>query len=182
MTSNEATATIKSASAKVFSFDLFREIRSRSMGRLSWRLKRFLDEFLEPRLHQRGFTDFKLSYLRLIANIEENGTSNNELARKADVTKQMMSKVVSLLEAQGYIYTKKDEADCRASRIFLNERGFALLTSVYECMEEAHAHFATIIGPDRLTRLIDDMRDLVNGLDGGDDCLTPKPSSARPSA
>ncbi|MEZ0542308.1 MarR family winged helix-turn-helix transcriptional regulator [Fibrella arboris] len=159
---------MKPVDSKLFTFEMFREIRGRSMGRLAWRLKRFLDEFMEPRLHQRGFTDFKLSYLRLVANIEENGITNNELARKADVTKQMMSKVVSLLEAGGYIYTKKDEIDSRASRIFLNERGFELLMGVHECMEEAHTHFSTIIGADRLARLIDDMKDLVNGLDGGD--------------
>ncbi|HEY0111039.1 MAG TPA: MarR family transcriptional regulator, partial [Fibrella sp.] len=63
---------MKPVESKVFTFELFREVRGRSMGRLAWRLKRYLDEFLEPRLHQRGFTDFKLSYLRLIANIEEN--------------------------------------------------------------------------------------------------------------
>ncbi|MBO0952112.1 MarR family winged helix-turn-helix transcriptional regulator [Fibrella forsythiae] len=159
---------MNSADSKLFTFEMFREVRSRSMGRLAWRLKRFLDEFMEPRLHQRGFTDFKLSYLRLVANIEENGITNNELARKADVTKQMMSKVVSLLESGGYIYTKKDETDSRASRIFLNERGFELLIGVHQCMEEAHAHFSTIIGQDRLTRLIDDMKDLVNGLDRGE--------------
>ncbi|HEX9956116.1 MAG TPA: MarR family transcriptional regulator [Fibrella sp.] len=173
---------MKPVESKVFTFELFREVRGRSMGRLAWRLKRYLDEFLEPRLHQRGFTDFKLSYLRLIANIEENGITNNELARKADVTKQMMSKVVSLLETKGYIYTRKDESDCRASRIFLNERGFELLVGVHECMEEAHDCFREIIGEERLNRLIDDMKDLVTGLDGGDDCAMPKPSSARPSA
>ena len=173
---------MKTVDTKLFTFELFREVRGRSMGRLAWRLKRYLDEFMEPRLHERGFSDFKLSYLRLIANIQENGITNNELARKADVTKQMMSKVVSLLEAEGYIYTKKDETDSRASRIFLNERGIALLVNVHECMEEAHEHFKAIIGAERLNRLIDDLRDLVNGLDGGDDCFTPRPSSKRPSA
>lgn len=159
---------MKPVDHKLFTFELFREVRSRAIGRLTWRLKRFLDEFMEPRLHERGFTDFKLSYLRLIANIEENGITNNELARKADVTKQMMSKVVSLLEAQGYIYTKKDEIDSRASRIFLNERGFELLVGVHQCMEEVHVHISNIIGEERLNRLIDDLKDVVNGLDGGD--------------
>ena len=153
---------------KPFSFELFREVRGRSMGRLAWRLKRFLDEFIEPRLHERGFTDFKLSHMRLLSNIDENGITNNELARRADVTKQMMSKVVNLLETGGYIYTKRDETDCRASRIFLNERGMTLMLALNECMTEVHAHFSTIIGEDRLSRLIDDMRDLAKGLDGLD--------------
>ncbi|WP_229375913.1 MarR family winged helix-turn-helix transcriptional regulator [Fibrella aquatilis] len=150
---------------KAFDFAYFRQVRGRSLGRISWRFKRYMDGFMEPQLHQRGFTDFKLSYLRLVTNIEENGITNNELARKADVTKQMMSKVVSLLEEQGYIYTQKDVQDCRASRIFLNERGFELLHAVHDCMKEAHDHFTTIIGQERLDRLIDDLKDLVDGLD-----------------
>lgn len=150
---------------KSFDFAYFRQVRGRSLGRITWRFKRYMDGFMEPRLHQMGFTDFKLSYLRLVANIEENGITNNELARKADVTKQMMSKVVSLLESQNYIYTRRDDQDCRASRIFLNERGFQLLHAVHTCMTEAHDQFRGIIGQDRLDRLIDDMKDLVNGLD-----------------
>lgn len=152
---------------KTFDYAYMREIRSRALGRLAWRFKRFMDGFMEPRLHQQGFTDFKLSYLRLLANIEENGITNNELARKADVTKQMMSKVVNLLETDGYIFTRRDEQDSRASRIFLSERGFSLLYAVNECMQEANNHFSSIIGPERLQRLITDMRDLVDGLDGG---------------
>ena len=150
---------------KSFDFAYFRQVRGRSLGRITWRFKRYMDGFMEPLLHQMGFTDFKLSYLRLVANIEENGITNNELARKADVTKQMMSKVVSLLESQNYIYTRRDDQDCRASRIFLNERGFQLLHAVHTCMTEAHDQFRGIIGQDRLDRLIDDMKDLVNGLD-----------------
>ncbi|MBO0937420.1 winged helix-turn-helix transcriptional regulator [Fibrella sp. HMF5335] len=150
---------------KTFDFAYFRQVRSRSLGRIAWRFKRYMDGFMEPRLHERGFTDFKLSYLRLVTNIEENGITNNELARKADVTKQMMSKVVSLLEEQGYIYTEKDMQDCRASRIFLNERGFELLHAVHDCMKEGHDHFASIIGQERLDVLIDNLKDLVDGLD-----------------
>lgn len=154
-------------SNKTFDYAQMREIRGRSLGRLAWRFKRFMDEFMEPRLHQRGFTDFKLSYLRLITNIDEHGITNNELARKADVTKQMMSKVVNLLEREGYIFTRRDEQDSRASRIFLSERGFSLLFAVSECMDEANKQFSSIIGPERLQSLITDMRDLVDGLDGG---------------
>lgn len=152
---------------KTFDYAYMREVRSRALGRLAWRFKRFIDGFMEPRLHQRGFTDFKLSYLRLLANIEENGTTNTELARKADVTKQMMSKVVNLLETDGYIFTKRDEQDSRAVRIFLSDRGIALFHAVSECMQETNNHFSSIIGPERLQRLITDMRDLVDGLDEG---------------
>ncbi len=112
---------------KIVDFNQLRELRDRSLGRLIWRMKRYMDGFMEPRLQQMGFTDFKTSYLAFLANIEEKGITNNELAKRACVTKQMMSKTVSVLEAEGYIYTEKSETDSRSNRIFMNDRGFELL-------------------------------------------------------
>jgi DNA-binding MarR family transcriptional regulator len=148
-----------------FDFDRFDAVRQRSLGRLSWRLKRYVENFLEPRLQERGFADFKLSYLALLANVEENGITNNELARRACVTKQMMSKTVSLLEQQGYIYTKKHESDSRSSVIFLNERGKELFMNLHECITHMHQKFSGILGTDRFEQLIDSWVLLMDSLD-----------------
>ncbi len=149
----------------IFDFDHFDEIRRRSLGRLSWRLKRYIESFLEPRLQERGFADFKLSYLAVLANVEERGITNNELARRACVTKQMMSKTVSLLEQQGYIYTKKHESDSRSSVIFLNERGKVLFINLHECISDMHDKFSTILGQNRFEQMIDSWVVLMDGLD-----------------
>lgn len=150
---------------KSFDFDQLRELRGRAIGRLVWRMKRYMDGFMEPRLQQMGFTDFKTSYLVFLANIEEKGITNNELAKRACVTKQMMSKTVSLLESEGYIYTQKNESDSRSNRIFMNDRGFQLLYAVRDCMDEAHAKFSGIVGKDRFEHAIDTLRQLANTLD-----------------
>lgn len=150
---------------KIIDFDQLRELRGRAIGRLVWRLKRYMDGFMEPRLQQMGFTDFKTSYLMFLANIEEKGITNNELAKRACVTKQMMSKTVSLLESEGYIYTQKSETDSRSSRIFMNDRGFELLYAVRDCMNEAHAKFAGIVGEDRFEQAIETLRQLANTLE-----------------
>lgn len=149
----------------VFDFGRFNQIRQRSLGRLSWRLKRYIESFLEPRLQARGFADFKLSYLALMANIEENGITNNELAKRACVTKQMMSKTVSLLERQGYIFTEKNVNDSRSSVIFLNERGKDLFISLHECITEMHHKFSGILGPERFEQLIESWVILMDALD-----------------
>lgn len=150
---------------KIIDFDQLRELRGRAIGRLVWRLKRYMDGFMEPRLQQMGFTDFKTSYLMFLANIEEKGITNNELAKRACVTKQMMSKTVSLLESEGYIYTQKSETDSRSSRIFMNDRGFELLYAVRDCMNEAHAKFAGIVGEDRFEQVIDTLVQLTDTLE-----------------
>jgi len=155
-----------------FDFEEFKLIRGRALGRLIWRLKRFMDNFIEPRLHAMGYTDFKMSYLMFLANINETGITNNELAKRACVTKQMMSKIVSLLEAEGYIYTQKHPTDSRSSVIFLNERGKQLFVALRECMQEARNHFDAIVGHDRMEMVIDTMVDLVTELDKYNECRT----------
>jgi DNA-binding MarR family transcriptional regulator len=148
-----------------FDFNQFRHLRDRSVGRLFWRLKRFTSAFIEPRLHAQGYTDFKMSYLMFLSNIEEGGTTNNELAKRACVTKQMMSKIVGLLESEGYIYTEKNPNDSRSSIIFLNDRGKALFVSLKACMQEARNKFDEIVGHERMEQVIDTMVELANKLE-----------------
>jgi DNA-binding MarR family transcriptional regulator len=150
---------------KLFDFDQFRLIRERAFGRLFWRLKRYMGNFVEPRLHARGYTDFKMSYLMFLSNIDEHGTTNNDLAKKACVTKQMMSKIVGLLEEEGYIYTQKNPNDSRSSIIFLNERGKQLFLALQDCMQEARDKFDAIVGHDRMEQVIDTMVLLTNTLE-----------------
>lgn len=150
---------------KVVDFDQLRELRGRAIGRIIWRMKRYMDAFMEPRLHRMGFTDFKISYLAFLSNIEEKGITNNELAKRACVTKQMMSKTVSLLESEGYIYTQKNETDSRSNRIFMNDRGFELLYAIRDCTNEAHAKFAGIVGQERFEQTLDTLRQLADTLD-----------------
>lgn len=135
------------------------------MGRLFWRLKRFTANYIEPRLHALGYADFKMSYLMFLSNIEEQGITNNELAKRACVTKQMMSKIVGLLEAEGYIYTQKNPNDSRSSIIFLNDRGKELFVKLEICMQEARDKFDAIVGSDRMEQVIETMAKLVNALE-----------------
>ncbi|GAB4038153.1 hypothetical protein GCM10028774_35480 [Spirosoma jeollabukense] len=148
-----------------FDFDQYRAIRERSIGRLFWRLKRYTSNFIEPRLHALGYKDFKMSYLMFLSNIEEGGTTNNELAKRACVTKQMMSKIVGLLEDQGYIYTQKNPSDSRSNIIFLNDRGKELFVTLKGCMQEARDKFDAIIGHERMEYVLDTMVTLANKLE-----------------
>jgi DNA-binding MarR family transcriptional regulator len=124
-----------------------------------------MDGFIEPRLQALGYRDFKMSYLMFLANIDEKGTTNNELAKRACVTKQMMSKIVGLLESEGYIYTQKNPNDSRSSMIFLNERGKDLFVALKDCMQESRDRFDAIVGHDRMEQVVDTLVLLVNTLE-----------------
>ncbi|MFD2572827.1 MarR family winged helix-turn-helix transcriptional regulator [Spirosoma soli] len=106
-----------------------------------------------------------MSYLMFLSNIEEGGTTNNELAKRAGVTKQMMSKIVSLLEKDGYIHTEKNPNDSRSSVIFLNERGKELFVALRDCMQQSRDRLDSIVGHDRMEQVIDTMVELVTELE-----------------
>jgi DNA-binding MarR family transcriptional regulator len=149
---------------KEFDFAELRAVKHRAIGRLFWQLKRYIDNHMEPELNHRGYTDFKMSYMMVISNIEEHGTTNNELAKRANVTKQMMSKMVSLLEKEQYIYTRKNPDDSRSSIIFLDDRGKNLLMDVRECIDRVRTKLDGIVGHDRMETVVNTMVELVTAL------------------
>ncbi len=147
-----------------YDFAHYRALRERSFGRLMMRLKRYMGNYLEGKLHELGFDDFKVSYLSFLSHIEEGGITNSELARHACVTKQMMSKTVSLLEASGYIYLKKNENDSRSSIIYLSDRGKSLFIALTQCMQELRGQFDDIAGAEQIDNMLDTMALLVKEL------------------
>lgn len=153
---------------KTFDYSYFERVRERAFGRLFWRMKRYCDIQIEPKLHALGYTDFKLSYMQFLGNVTEEGVTNNELAKRASVTKQAMSKVVNLLEREGYIYTKKNETDSRSSIICLSERGKALFLDLQTCMLDLKTRLSTVVGEERWEQMIDTMVLLVEDLNKND--------------
>ena len=125
-------------------------------------LKKEMDNRLTESLQQKGYADFKMGDMVLIANIAPEGIINNELAKKAHITKQAMSKVVKNLEASGYIVTRKHENDNRATVIFLSDKGKELVIAATESVLEIERYYAGLVGgsdlgaaKDVLIRLVD---------------------------
>lgn len=150
---------------KEFNFERFHAIRRRSLGRLSWRLKRYMDRTMEPMMIARGYGEFKMSSLALLANLTEEGVTNNELAKKAGISKQAMSKVVRELEEGGYIHILPHESDARSSVIFLDERGKALFVDLNEAMEAVRARMDEVVGEERVEEMIDVLFELLEALE-----------------
>lgn len=158
---------MKNAENKIeeFDFERFHAIRRRSLGRLSWRLKRYLDRNMEPLMAARGYGDFKMGSLALLANLTEEGITNNELAKKAGISKQAMSKVVKGLEENGYIHTRPHESDARSSVIFLDERGKQLFIDLNEVMNTVRARMDEVVGEERIEGMIDVLYELLEVLE-----------------
>lgn len=120
--------------------------RQRSLIRLISLLKKDMDARIMEKLQQKGYTNFKLGDLPLIFNIQPEGTINNELAKRARISKQAMSKVVKNLEAGGYILTRKHANDNRSAVIFLTDEGKRLIISATESLAEIEETYTAVIG------------------------------------
>ncbi|UYQ91875.1 MarR family winged helix-turn-helix transcriptional regulator [Chitinophaga horti] len=139
--------------------------RSRSLIKLVSLVKKDIETKLMDRLHSMGYENFKMGDMVCLANVQLDGTINNELAKKAKITKQAMSKVVKSLETEGYIYTRKHETDNRASVIYLTDRGKDLAITAFECVREIQADYVSIIGEDDSEKLREILTKLLTKLD-----------------
>jgi DNA-binding MarR family transcriptional regulator len=138
--------------------------RPDSLARLINLFKKDVDIRITQKIINRGYSNFKLGDMVLLVHIDAHGTINNDLARKARISKQAMSKVVKNLEAESYISSRKHETDNRASIIFLTEKGKELLINVYEVVDEIQEFYTNIVGTDELLQLKNILRKLNTGL------------------
>ncbi|MBS0031688.1 MarR family winged helix-turn-helix transcriptional regulator [Chitinophaga sp. 22321] len=138
--------------------------RADSLARLINLFKKDIDLRITQKLQDRGYTNFKLGDMVLLVHIDPQGTINNDLARKARISKQAMSKVVKNLEAENFIGTRKHDTDNRASIIFLTEKGKEFMINAYEAVDEVQALYEDIIGPEALTSLKTILKQLNAGL------------------
>lgn len=127
--------------------------RPDNLARLINLFKKDIDQRITERIQERGYKNFKLGDMVLLVHIDPHGTINNDLARKARISKQAMSKVVKNLEAGNYISSRKHDTDNRASLIFLTEKGKEFMINVYETVDEIQAGYEAIIGADALSDL-----------------------------
>ena len=138
--------------------------RPDSLASLINLFKKDIDLRITQKLLERGYKNFKLGDMVLLVHIDAQGTINNDLARKARISKQAMSKVVKNLEADNYIGTRKHDTDNRASIIFLTEKGKEFMINAYEAVDEVQDLYAGIIGEEAFTQLKTILKQLTAGL------------------
>jgi len=84
---------------------------------------RLLTMLLFEELKIKGYHDLKPAYAQVFQFLESEGSRITELALKAGITKQSMSKLVYDLEKAGYLKRYKDKDDKRAVIFRLSAKG-----------------------------------------------------------
>ena len=130
-------------------------------GRLLKILRGQFDIWVTEQLTVRQRFEFKLAHMPFIMNISVEGTNNNELARRARVTKQAMSKVSKELQDLGYIQVKEDPKDKRITIYTLTDRGKRFVIEARTCVVELMDEHRSVVGKAKYDAMLQVMAELV---------------------
>jgi DNA-binding MarR family transcriptional regulator len=120
--------------------------KEQSWGKIITHLKRQFDAWAINELAKKGFEGYKMGYMPLLMNIHPEGITNNELAKKARVTKQAMSKVVKELVKLGFIKTELHGTDKRSSIIYLTNKGKKFILMARTGVFDKEAEYEKLLG------------------------------------
>ena len=137
------------------------KIKQKSFGKLVSLQKRFFDEWAVECLTADGYEGFKIAYFGILKNIGLEGTTNNELAEKACVTKQATSKVIKELESFGLVTSVSHEADSRRFIIKLTRKGKELVIKATEMVTKRMTDYEKLVGKERFRQAMETMFEIM---------------------
>jgi len=136
-------------------------LSKRSWGKAISKLKKHFDTWVAEQLYAHDIRDFKLAYMPLIMNIDVDGITNTDLAKRAGITKQGMSQVVLELEEKKYIKIQTNPKDKRSSIIHLTDKGKEFILTCRGRQKELHADLQKLLGKKKFEMVLDAMYEVV---------------------
>ncbi len=91
------------------------------------------------------------SHIHITRHLALEGSRLTELARRAGVSKQAMSKLVQECEAWGLVSRSADTRDARARCIVFTPIGLSWLQAFGQAVAQAEAEFRAAVGPEVAT-------------------------------
>ena len=119
----------KSVKKKLLAHKLPKE---ESFGRQIYILYRYLAVWSDEQWPNLGFQPMGPSHIHLLFTIGLDGVSNSEMARRAKVSKQAMSKLVQEMLKHELIVIDPNEHDSRCNIISLTDKGADILMKMWD--------------------------------------------------
>ena len=136
-----------------------------SFGRQIYFLYRYLVAWGDLRWPKLGPHPMGISHIHMLFTIGLDGVSNSEMARRAKVSKQAMSKVVQDMEKLELIVIDPNEHDSRCNIISLTDKGGEILMKIWEVNTLLSDEFEKRLGKTKSKKLLSLMAELVESLD-----------------
>ena len=139
----------------------------RTMGQLNFaQLLRIPFQALVTELHTqmaaKGYADLPATHTIVFAHVDRQGIRLSELAKRAQLTKQLVNYLVTTLEERGYVERVPDPLDGRARIVRLTERGQQAAEVGTEIIEGIEGEWAAALGSENM----DELRTLLERLFG----------------
>jgi DNA-binding MarR family transcriptional regulator len=129
-----------------------RATREQLLLRLLIRLTRLMTVETVTRMQKRGVKGMQAAYVRLLGNLDTEGTRVGALARKIGITRQAVAQLAKEIEAAGFVERIPDPDDGRGVIVRFTRKGRAALACAVEVMLEIEGEYAAVIGADGLAR------------------------------
>jgi DNA-binding MarR family transcriptional regulator len=106
--------------------------RSLNLRQLLTRSTRTVNERIVAALRARGFPNARVAHSAVLANLDLRGSTVTEIASRALLPKQAISKMVLELEQFGYLERSRHESDGRAVIVHFTRNGRKLMTATFD--------------------------------------------------
>ena len=106
--------------------------RSLNLRQLLTRSTRAVNERIVAALRARGFPDARAAHASVLANLDLRGSTVTEIASRALLPKQAISKMVLELEEFGYLERSRNEQDGRSVVVRFTRKGRKLMTATFD--------------------------------------------------
>ena len=122
---------------------------SKSIGVLLRAGASAVDAEVKAAMDERGFAEIQPGHQTVLRHLDEDGARPSELAAKAGITRQAVTKTLDDLERLGLVEREPDPADGRGVVVRYTPRGLAALKVARTRMNQLERRYASKIGADR---------------------------------
>ena len=108
----------------------YRRFNSQNLARLVRTVERHMTNEISRRLQDSGYKSLSARHLQVFENLDTEGVSIINLAQRAGVSKQAMSKMVKEVAAEGFVDVVTDNRDNRVQLVNVTKKGANLIVDI----------------------------------------------------
>jgi DNA-binding MarR family transcriptional regulator len=139
--------------------------REQMLLRLLVRMTRTMTDEVITRMHGLGHGDLAAAHVRLLGNLDTEGTRIAALARRMGTSRQAVSQLLQEIEAGGHVERRPDPDDKRGVIVSFTARGRRRLDDAIAVMTAIEREYRTILGAARFATVKDALADLLAEID-----------------
>ena len=130
------------------------------------RASRAVNSAIVSGLQARGFDTLRSTHTALLSNLNLEGASLTEVARRAGMSKQAMGRLADELIRLNYIESRRDKSDRRAVTLVFTEAGLDLMQHSFAVMNDIEKRCAKRISKGSFQELLESLSKITTELEG----------------